>query len=235
MRCRILYEDESVLIAYKPAGLATQSAGVGQADAVSELKNYWAKASKSAGKTAAGDAARQPYLGVVHRLDQPVEGLLAFAKTQGAAAALTKELQRGTLNKTYQALVAGRSGASEGDLKDMLWKDGSTVRVVTGREGEYPDAKEARLHYRVLASDAEKSLLEVRIETGRFHQIRAQLAHAGMPILGDRKYGSAASEGLAVGLRGLALCARTLELIHPVTKKKMHWELKEKTIDWKDS
>lgn len=235
MRCRILYEDESVLIAYKPAGLATQSAGVGQADAVSELKNYLAKASKRAGKTAAGGAARQPYLGVVHRLDQPVEGLLAFAKTQGAAAALTKELQRGTLNKTYQALVAGRPGASEGDLKDMLWKDGSTVRVVTGREGEYPDAKEARLHYRVLASDAEKSLLEVRIETGRFHQIRAQLAHAGMPILGDRKYGSASSEGLAVGLRGLALCARTLELIHPVTKKKMHWELKEKTIDWKDS
>ena len=241
MRCRIMYEDESVLVAYKPAGLATQSAGVGQADAVSELKNYLAKASKGAERTAADKGAkgtlRQPYLGVVHRLDQPVEGLLAFAKTQGAAAALTKELQKGTLNKTYQALVAGRPKESEGDLTDELWKDGNFVRVVTGRGKEYPDAKEARLHYRVLASDAEKSLIEVQIETGRFHQIRAQLAHAGMPILGDRKYGNASSEILAkdMGLRGLALYARTLELIHPVTKKKMHWELMEKTIEWKDS
>ena len=227
MNAEIIYDDDDIVVVDKPSGMIVHRApGRSEPVLADELARRFPQM-KGVG------SAERP--GVVHRLDQPVEGLLAFAKTQGAAAALTKELQRGTLNKTYQALVAGRPGALEGDLKDMLWKDGSTVRVVTGREGEYPDAKEARLHYRVLASDAEKSLLEVQIETGRFHQIRAQLAHAGMPILGDRKYGSAASEGLAVGLRGLALCARTLELIHPVTKKKMHWELKEKTIDWKDS
>lgn len=237
MRCKIIYEDEELLVIHKPAGLATQSAKVGQSDVVSELKGYLAK------KTGGGPH-KEPYLGVVHRLDQPVEGLLAFAKTQRAAAALTRQLQKGSLNKTYVAAVYGIPKAPQMELTDSLEKDGNVVRVVTGQEKNHPDAKEARLSYRLLRSfqpagcaetemegvrqpSTEISVLEIRLETGRFHQIRAQLSHAGLPILGDQKYGSVASQGLseALGVRNAALCAESLEILHPLTKKKMFWKL----------
>ena len=104
MRCEILYEDETIIVIRKPAGLATQSAKVGEADVVSELKKYLAE-----------NGAKNPYIGVVHRLDQPVEGLLVFAKTKDAAAGLTKQLSAGTLNKHYYALVCGKPGLSAAD------------------------------------------------------------------------------------------------------------------------
>ena len=114
MRTEILYEDEDVLVIHKPAGLPTQTAKVGQPDAVSELKNYLAKKSGSKG---------QPYLGIIHRLDQPVEGLLVFAKNKNAAAALTSQLQKKSegLNKQYQAIVCGKLPAEEGTLVDYLY------------------------------------------------------------------------------------------------------------------
>ena len=220
MSLKIVYEDEEILVVHKPAGLATQSAGIGQADVVSELKRHLSKTKKA------------PYLGVIHRLDQPVEGLLAFAKTPRAASSLTKQLQAGVLNKTYLAVTFGKPLEEEADLKDYLWKDGTVARVAAERDRERLRAKEARLHYRVIRSDGETSLLEVRIETGRFHQIRAQLAHAGFPILGDQKYGNEASltAGRARNIRNVALFARDLELRHPVTKKSMRWEIEPEQI-----
>ena len=113
---------------------------------------------------------------------------------------------------------------------DWLLKDGNVTRVVTGFEKERPDAKEARLHYHHLGTvrrgETEVSVLEIRIETGRFHQIRAQLSHAGLPILGDQKYGNEKANELArqLGLRSVGLCACKLSLRHPVTKKEMTWE-----------
>ena len=233
MRCRIIFEDQELMIVYKPAGLATQSASVGQPDVVSELKKYLCGA----------------YVGVVHRLDQPVEGLLVFAKTPKTAAHLTKQLSGGTLNKRYLAAVCGKPSGISATLVDYLRKDGNLARVVTGREKEYPDAKLAKLTYELRAERAclvltgadacagnagteeAVSLLEVTIETGRFHQIRAQLAHAGFPILGDKKYGNGVSDGLALkcGITSVALCAHQLTLSHPVTKKNLSWEIKP---DW---
>lgn len=221
MRCRIIFEDRELMIIYKPAGLATQSASVGQPDVVSELKKHLAGA----------------YVGVVHRLDQPVEGLLAFAKTPKAAAVLTKQLSGGVLNKKYLAAVCGKPSEKRATLVDYLRKDGNLARVVTGREKEYPDAKLAKLSLEFLSertylgetgTESVASLLEVAIETGRFHQIRAQLAHAGLPILGDKKYGNAVSDELALklGITSVALCAHQLTLSHPVTKKIMSWERK---------
>lgn len=238
MRCKITYEDKDLLVIHKPAGLATQSANVGQADAFSELKGYL---SKKDGKGS--------YLGVIHRLDQPVEGLLVFAKNERTAAALSKQLQKGALNKTYYAVTLGQPLKDEGVLTDFLLKDGNVSKVVTGREKEFPGAKEAILSYRLLESaetgagdagggrdaryaggggNGERiSLLEVQIETGRFHQIRAQLSHAGLPILGDQKYGNPASARIGRELRvtNVALCARSLEITHPATKKRMCWEI----------
>ena len=222
MRTEILYEDNSILVIRKPAGLAVQSARIGQPDVVSELKSYLAKQ--------AGIGRGEPYLAVIHRLDQPVEGLLVFAKEKKAAAALTKQLSEGTLNKQYYAVLCGYPDHSEGNLVDYLRKEGNMAVVVTGRERDFPDAKRAGLHYRILGKIQQPmplSLADVCIETGRFHQIRVQFAHVGWPLLGDTKYGNATA-GVTVGnqsYHGVALCAYFLEFCHPISGKKMSFRV----------
>lgn len=218
MRIKIIFEDKDIIVIYKPAGLATQTAQVGQKDAVSELKNYLAKQSDAVSK-----ALGQPYLGIIHRLDQPVEGLLVFAKNKKAAASLTFQLSgnaEGLLNKHYYAVVCGKPKDKTGKLVDYLGRDesGRAVIVSCGM------AKNAVLHYhrKVVTqspSGEDFSLLDISIETGRFHQIRAQLAHAGMPLLGDQKYGDEKSRALSeeLHIRNVALCAYSLEFVHPVT------------------
>lgn len=210
MQTQIVYEDEAVLVIRKPAGLATESAGIGQKDVVSELKNYVAK--KNPGK--------MPYLGVVHRLDQPVEGLLVFAKTKKAAENLTVQLGKGTLKKEYLAVVCGKVPENTGRLVDYLAKEKGMAVV---RDTADAQAKKAVLSYTKKAETKELTLLAVQIETGRFHQIRAQLSHAGFPILGDEKYGSEESKELSreKKIRFTALCAASLSFRHPVTGKIM--------------
>lgn len=226
MQTQIVYEDEAVLVIRKPAGLATESAGIGRKDVVSELKNYVAK--KNPGK--------MPYLGIVHRLDQPVEGLLVFAKTKKAAENLTAQLGKGTLKKEYLAVVCGKVPENTGRLVDYLAKekgmavvknatDAKTEKDVDAQAGKAadPQAKKAVLTYTKKAETEKFTLLAVQIETGRFHQIRAQLSHAGFPILGDEKYGSEESKELSreKKIRFTALCAAYLSFRHPVTGKFM--------------
>lgn len=234
MQTQIVYEDEAVLVIRKPASLATESAGIGQKDVVSELKNYVAK--KNPGK--------MPYLGIVHRLDQPVEGLLVFAKTKKAAENLTAQLGKGTLKKEYLAVVCGKVPENTGRLVDYLAKekgmavvknaadaktekdvDAQTEKDVDAQAGKAadPQAKKAVLTYTKKAEIEKFTLLAVQIETGRFHQIRAQLSHAGFPILGDEKYGSEESKELSreKKIRFTALCAASLSFRHPVTGKTM--------------
>ena len=110
MKPRIIYQDDAIIVAYKPSGLATQTAKVGQADMVSELKKELAAQGKASG------VKQSPYLGIIHRLDQPVEGLLVFAKTQKVAAVLSKQLSGRTLNKQYFAVICGQVSAKEGEL-----------------------------------------------------------------------------------------------------------------------
>lgn len=218
MNTEIIYEDKELLVVRKPAGLATQTARVGQADVVSELKNY----------------LRNPYLGVVHRLDQPVEGLLVFAKTKKAAAALSGQLGEGTLNKEYYAVICGKPAKECGELVDYLYKDtqktGLAVVIEEQELPRHPDAKKAVLQYRLLqyAPEADLSLMEIHIDTGRFHQIRAQMSHGGMPLVGDAKYADAAARkrGEELGIRNVALCAYRLDFQHPVKKGQMHFQIK---------
>ena len=134
MRTEILYEDKSIMVVRKPAGLAVQSAGIGQPDVVSELKSYLAKL-PDAGRPGPGKG--EPYLGIVHRLDQPVEGLLVFAKDKKAAAALSKQLTEGALNKHYYAVLCGYPDCPEGDLVDYLRKEGNVAMAVTGMALSY--------------------------------------------------------------------------------------------------
>lgn len=216
----IKYEDDAILVIHKPAGIATETARIGQADVVSELKNYL----KAKGKGT--------YLGMIHRLDQPVEGLLVFAKTPEAAKALSKQLENGILNKTYAALVPQieSEAVTQGELEDYLLKDSRTNLskvVAAGTQG----AKKAKLGWKLLrnieAKDVSYSLVEVEIYTGRHHQIRVQMSYAGMPLLGDSKYGNEVSRKLteALGIRHTALLANRLRLIHPVTKQSVQFEI----------
>ncbi len=212
MRTEIVYEDEWLLVVYKPAGLATESARVNQADVVSELKNYLSHGTKI------------PYLGLAHRLDQPVEGLLAVAKDQKTAAELTKQLQSGRMKKSYRAGVYIPEGTRcepnvPVELTDFLLKEGGRAKIATGLHG----AQKAVLTYRLLKMQGNMALARIELQTGRFHQIRCQMAAHGMPLLGDSKYGS--EESLALGrelnVKSVALCADTLALLHPRTGREL--------------
>ena len=214
---QIIYEDDQVLVFHKPSGLAVQTSRFGQQDVVSILKNYRAK------------NRELPYIALINRLDQPVEGLLLVAKTKEAAAALTRQLTEHRLDKCYRAVVRNdrekplRAG-EEGVLTDYLLKDGRTNCsgvVQKGTEG----AKKAVLKYRV--EKVCKCMAELYIElcTGRHHQIRVQMANAALPILGDLKYGrGAAAEGFEMKTP-LALCSVKIIFMHPKSMKKMEFEI----------
>lgn len=210
----IVYEDDVLLVVHKPVGIATETARVGQADLVSELKNYRKK------------KGEETYIGVIHRLDQPVEGLLVFAKDGRTAKKLSDQLLRGTLTKKYAALVAGVPETSEGELTDFLVRDGrnNLSRVVP--KGT-KNAKEASLHWRIMQHNGAISLLEIELYNGRHHQIRVQMAHAGYPLMGDFKYGSVSSKDLSrkAAVNSTALLAYQIALMHPVTGERMEFSL----------
>ena len=229
MKTQILYEDNDIIVCYKPAGIAVQTAGIAQQDMVSELKNYLAgscASGKGQNKQAGG---KEPYVAVVHRLDQPVSGVLVFAKNKAAAASLSAQVQDGRAEKIYRAMVCGTfEEAKEGILEDILYKDvkSNTSRVVQPESKEAGLGKKAKLAYKVLQELSLEgqiySELEIKLYTGRHHQIRVQLSHAGHSILGDTKYGSEASKALSAQIgKGLKLCAYRLTLIHPKTGEKM--------------
>ncbi len=194
MRTKIILETADILVCEKPAGLAVQSMSGYQADLVSELKNYL---SEKCGR-------KNPYLGLIHRLDQPVEGLLAVARTKAAAADLSRRLADGTLKKKYLAILDGIPRQKEDTLIHYLKKDARTNRACICDDPQ-DGAKRAQLSYRILEEKNGHALAEIEITTGRFHQIRAQMAQAGYPLAGDARYGKTSGSG------GLALCAYYLE------------------------
>ena len=221
MKTKILYEDSQLFVIHKPAGIAVQSSRVGQMDCESELKNYLARQGLS------------PYIGLVHRLDQPVEGVLVVARTKEVAAKLNKQLAEGSLNKKYLAVVHWENEEvdEKGTFNDYLLKDGQVAKIISSNIKEaknIKDAKEARLHYQILQKQADLALVDVEIETGRFHQIRCQMAHHGMSLLGDVKYGSSTSQALSLkeGIRHVALCANRIAFKHPLTSKELSFEVK---------
>lgn len=211
----IVYEDDSLIVVHKPAGIATQTAKLGQADLVSELKNY------------RNNKDENPYIGVVHRLDQPVEGLLVFAKNPDSAKKLSAQLNNSILNKKYAALVEGKLDENAGgELTDYLLKDGRTnsSKVVAP---ETKDSKEAKLIWKAIKCFGNYSLVEIELFTGRHHQIRVQMSHAKMPLLGDIKYGSETSKRLSKEkmIPNTALLANEISFEHPVNKKKMKFNI----------
>lgn len=205
MEKMILYEDQELLVVNKPSGLAVQCAGTRKKDLESMVKTWIYEQSGQA----------NPYLGVVHRLDQPVQGIVVFARTPQTAAALSRQLQEGGMKKVYLAVACGTPKQESGRLEHYLKKDGRTnlSQVV---DASCRGAKKAVLEYRVREQREGLSLLEIHLLTGRHHQIRVQTAAAGMPLYGDQKYNPKAQNG-----QQIALCASRLELKHPKMGKPM--------------
>jgi 23S rRNA pseudouridine1911/1915/1917 synthase len=196
----ILYEDNHCLAVAKPAGcLSTHFAGK-EETLDRTIKAYLKAKYKKPGNV---------FLGIVHRLDRVVSGVLLFARTSKAAARLAQQFREGTIEKTYWALVEGEMKKPSGILEAWLKKD-QTIGRVEVVQSETPGGKKASLRYRTRASDAGFTWLEIQPRTGRTHQLRVQLAHAGHPIYGDAKYGSKHSFGNAI-----ALHARSLVFLHP--------------------
>lgn len=197
----ILYEDNHCLAIAKPADcLSTHFQG--KDDTLDRaVKRYLKEKHGKPGNV---------FLGVVHRLDRPVSGVLLFARTSKAAARLAEQFRQGTVEKTYWAVVEGPIEPQAGTLEDWLRKDQVERRVLIVPPHS-PGAKQALLHYQLRSEHSGLSLLEIRPQTGRTHQLRVQLAHFGHPIFGDAKYGSVHTFGRAV-----ALHARSLTFLHPV-------------------
>lgn len=211
----IIYEDDEILVINKPAGIATQAGKVACKDLESECKKY------------RKEKGEKPEIYVVHRLDQPVSGILVFAKTKESAAILSKGMSADSFSKDYKATVYKKGILlSEGTLTDYLLKDVKTnsSRVVSK---ETSGAKEARLSYKVEEDFGDTANLLVHLQTGRHHQIRVQLANSNMPIVGDLKYGTKESTEYSKekGIGSVQLCAYHLEFIHPKTKKKMAFSI----------
>lgn len=215
---RIIYEDEWILLVDKPAGLAVETKRIDEEDVESLLRKRLKDTEKGKAK---------PYLACINRLDQPVRGLVLFARTPAAAADLSAQLNRHEIAKIYEACVYGSFEAKEGTLKDVLLKDGrtNTSRVLAKNDPEYGKGKEAVLTY----EEVSPGVLKIRLQTGRHHQIRVQLSHAGHPILGDTRYGSEASlrESREKGIKRLMLTACELGFVHPKTKKSMHFTIED--------
>lgn len=200
----ILYVDNHILVVVKPAGLATQPS-LDNEDSLELQAKAWIK--KEYQKPGA------VYLHAVHRLDKPVSGLVLFARTSKALSRLNASMRSKEFTKKYTALVEGNIKADEGTLEHFLVHGDRKAFVAS--QGS-PEAKLCKLHYKVLKRFVKATLLEIDLDTGRYHQIRAQFAAMGHPIVGDAKYGARPTR---LAVKGIALHQGEMSFPHPVTKE----------------
>ena len=211
MGLNILFEDDHVLVVKKDAGIPVEAGKMRMMDLQGLIKNELYRRNRKGG---------EPYLGLIHRLDQPVEGVMVFAKTPFAAGALSEQVTDGRMKKHYLALLCGKPSEDSGKLVDYLVKDGRTNTSSVVKE-QNKDAKRAELNYQVLKRYEDTTLVEVELITGRHHQIRVQMANAGWPLYGDTKYNPKFQD--VMEHVQTALCAYKLSFVHPKTKKVMEF------------
>lgn len=204
-RINILFEDNHLLVVEKPINVPTQEDNSRDKDMLSILKEYLKEKYNKPGNV---------YLGLVHRLDRPVGGVMVFAKTSKCASRLSNQIRENKFNKIYNAVVINKIN-DFGKLTDYLLKDNKKNIVKVDNNG-----KLSILNYKRLKTIDNLSLIEIKLETGRSHQIRVQMSHNGNPLFGDQKYNKEAKVG-----EQLALFSKKLEFYHPITNELLTFEL----------
>ena len=205
-KLNILYEDNHIIIVEKPYNVPTQEDSSKDLDMINIIKSYLKEKYNKEGNV---------YLGLVHRLDRPVGGLMVFAKTSKAASRLSKQVKDNTFHKTYLAVVHGKTKNKE-KLVDYISKDPKTFSSFIDKE----NGKESILEYETLYYDNKEdiSLIKVNLITGRHHQIRLQMSNINHPLVGDQRYG-------IQDKKQIMLYAYKIEFIHPIKKEVMKFEL----------
>ena len=204
----VIYEDNHLIAVNKNCHEIVQGDKTGDAPLSETVKAYLKEKYAKPGNV---------FVGVTHRLDRPVTGVVMFAKTGKALARMNELFSKGSVGKTYWAIVKNGPPEQEETLVHWLIRNEKQNKSYASID-EKPNAKKAILHYRVIAHSDNYCLLEINLETGRHHQIRAQLAHIGCPVKGDLKYGAPRSNPDG----GICLHARSVNFIHPVSKESIH-------------
>lgn len=203
----VLYEDNHIIVVVKPQNIPSQGDISGDDDMLNKVKRYIKEKYNKEGEA---------FVGLVHRLDRPTGGIMVFAKTSKAAARLSQQIKDNQMNKTYYAITTQIPQIKQNILLNYLKKDekNNIVKIVPQSE---QGAKRAELSYKVLQTNENLALLEVKLITGRGHQIRVQMAGINCPLFGDNKYGKITNKKSV----NLGLWAGRLEFLHPTTKQKM--------------
>ena len=216
---KVIYEDNHIIVVEKVPNIPSQADKTGDVDMLSLVKDYIKEKYNKPGNV---------YLGLVHRLDRPVGGIMIFAKTSKAASRLSNEVREKVFKKKYLAVVDGKIEEEKGTLEDYLYKDQrNNMSKVVNKDKK--NAKFAKLDYEVLKYNKIKdlSLVKINLHTGRHHQIRVQLSNLGHSIFGDQKYGKRGKG------KQIALWAYELTIKHPTTKEEMTFkDLPEPTGTW---
>ena len=206
----MIFEDNHIIVVEKPPNIPSQSDKTGDLDMLTIVKNYIKEKYNKPGNV---------YLGLVHRLDRPVGGVMIFAKTSKSASRLSNQVREKVFKKEYLAVVDGKFENKRGTLVNYLYKDErNNISKVVSKEKK--NAKEAKLDYEVIKYNEVKnlSLLKINLHTGRHHQIRVQLSNFNHSIFGDQKYGTRGKG------KQIALWAYKLTIEHPISKEKMEFE-----------
>lgn len=203
----IIYEDNHIIVVNKPVNIPVQEDSSKDIDLLTLIKNYLKVKYNKPGNV---------YLGLVHRLDRPVSGIMVFAKTSKAASRLSEEVRTNKINKTYYAVVHGKVN-NKGHLEDYLYKDNktNTSYVVDKAKG-----KLAILDYELIDYKDNLSLVKINLITGRSHQIRVQFSSRGYPLVGDQRYNKNPIKNVSI-----ALFAKRLEFMHPTKKEHLSFEI----------
>ncbi len=200
----ILYEDNHIIVIYKKENVLSQGDSTNDLDQLSMIKNYIKEKYQKPGNV---------YVGLIHRLDRPVSGVMVYAKTSKAASRISEQVRTSRVEKQYLAVVNGILPEKKGEFRDYLKKLENQNTIVTSEK----EGKEAVLNYEVLEEKKNLSLVRIFLKTGRHHQIRVQFASRGFSLYGDQRYGKQDK-------KQIALSCYHLSFIHPITKEKMVFE-----------